>query len=112
MSTKTRALRRHQAFTHAKQRQALHLARTHPNQEPGCLCERSPLYFSKRRAFGCNCRKRRQGAPRTGTGDKADARDAIYLQRRAGREVLGAILSGQYEADEQAISRAFHLVLF
>ena len=109
MPSKTRDLRRYRTLIHAQQRQRLHLSRVHLNQTPDCVCEQAALYFSKRRAFGCNCRKRRHGAPRLGTGDKFDARAALYQQRRTAREVLGAVLSGRYEVEDEAISRVFRL---
>jgi hypothetical protein len=111
MPNKTRDLRRYQALIHARQRRRLHLSRVHLNQAPDCACERAALYFSKRRAFGCNCRKKKPGAPRVGTGDKFDAREAIYAHRRAVREVLGAVLSGRVAPDAEEVSRVFRLVL-
>lgn len=111
MPNKARDLRRYQALIHAQQRQRLHLSRVHPNQTPDCVCEQSALYFSKRRAFGCNCRKKRHGAPRVGTGDKFDLREGIYAHRRAVREVLGAVLSGRIAPEAEELSRVFRLVL-
>jgi hypothetical protein len=33
-----------------------------------CVCEQSVLYFQKRKALGCNCRGRRRGRPKLGSG--------------------------------------------
>lgn len=107
MQTRDRALRRHLAKTYSRKRQKAHRSLVHPDSQLDCACEGAPFYFSKRRAVGCPCRKKRFGAPRRSIGCcKIDSRDHIYAQRRTKREILGAILSGRYHPEEDLVSRS------
>jgi hypothetical protein len=96
---RTRDLRRYWAATRSSRRARHHSSIVHQDGALDCVCEGASFYFSKRRALGCNCRKRRRGQPRVGIGDKFDARRRIYQERRQRREILGAILLGRIEVE-------------
>lgn len=63
-----RERRRALTYRAAARSQREHLKIVHPDGTLDCTCERSPLYFRKRKSLGCNCRGRTHGSPKVGTG--------------------------------------------
>ncbi len=53
-----------------------------------CICEESVRYFAKRKAVGCDCRGRKHGQPKLGTGTchGLDTRPSL-IERRNGRKI-------------------------
>jgi hypothetical protein len=64
-----REARRDRTYRAARRAQRAHLEAIHPDGAVDCICERSALYFAKRKGLGgCDCRKRRRGAPKISPG--------------------------------------------
>jgi hypothetical protein len=100
-----RGERRARTIRRALTRRRDHLRLIHggdPNAV-ACLCELAPLYFAKRRACGCHCRKRRRGQPRLGVGDKSDLRARVYRLRDDARE-LNRLISRRCDPDGDAVA--------
>lgn len=67
---KKRESRRDRSWRAARRQQALHL-QIHRGGAVDCICELSVWYFEKRRGLGCDdCRKKRHGQPKLGSGLK------------------------------------------
>lgn len=99
---KCRARRRRLTWTVAGRRRAWHLFRIHGNDgsKVDCVCELADTWFAKRPVVGCDCRKRKHGAPRCSVGmcDVGD-RDRIYAWRREARAWALTIFSGRLELE-------------
>lgn len=95
MESSKRGRRRQQSEAVSAARRKDHLSRVHHNDLSNidCTCELAAWYFVKRRALGCDCRKRKWGQPRrsSGFGCKAGRRIRIYQGRRVSREWLGQV---------------------
>jgi hypothetical protein len=89
-SKEVRRERRRRSWHYARRAKHVHLSLAHPDGAPDCACERSTWYFEKRKALGCDCRKRRRGQPKIGRGCHG-WRDAV-AQRTAGRRLASAWL--------------------
>lgn len=65
-----REARRDRTIRIGTRRQHLHLVVVHRGDlsQLDCICERSPWRFAKRKAWGCNCRRRPSGSPHYGAG--------------------------------------------
>jgi len=104
-----RGERRARTIRRARTRRRDHLHLVHGGN-PGavdCACELSIFYFAKRRALGCNCRKRRKGRPRVGVGDKDSLRDRIYRWRSDAREV-NRLIARRHDPEGDSIARLCH----
>ena len=85
---KVREARRDRSWRYARRAQGAHLRAVHPDGRVDCPCEQSVGFFAKRKAVGCDCRKRRRGQPKVSRGPcyGPEVRDAVRT-RIEGRRV-------------------------
>jgi hypothetical protein len=83
-----RETRRDRSWRYARRTQEAHLRAVHPDGRVDCPCEQSVWFFAKRKAVGCDCRKRRRGQPKVSRGPcyGPEVRDAVRT-RIEGRRV-------------------------
>ena len=65
---KKREIRRDRDYRYGRKTQRIHLRWVHPDGVLDCACENSVWFFTKRKAIGCDCRKRKHGQPKRSTG--------------------------------------------
>lgn len=63
-----RERRRDLSYRAAARAQREHLRVVHPEGVLDCICERSVLYFRKRKSLGCSCHTKKHGQPKRGSG--------------------------------------------
>ena len=95
---KKREVRRDRDWRYGRRTQLEHLRQVHPDGVLDCACENSTWFFRKRKAVGCDCRKRKHGQPKLTTGPcngLGMARPSL-IERRQGRKLCKDWLSELY----------------
>lgn len=83
-------------LSHAHARKTDHLRMVHGSGDPDCVCELARTYFAKRRALGCDCRKRRRGNPKVDSGMcKSGRRGRVIRWRQQARKVRTLAQTGR-----------------
>jgi hypothetical protein len=100
-----RERRRDLTYRAALRAQREHLQVVHPDGRPDCACERSPLYFRKRKSLGCDCRGRKHGNPKIGTGACHGGHRRLAVEQRvAWRQERHRWLRGLVDGDDLVAS--------
>jgi hypothetical protein len=93
-----RGERRARSLRYSLRAQRTHLSVVHPDGALDCICERSVWYFRKRKSLGCDCRRRRHGAPkvpggmcRLGDGHYRSAVEVRITGKRLARAWMSSI---------------------